>query len=86
MKKHIHENYECGCWYELLEENGEVLVLRMTTCSLCMSMAWMRLDDLLTEKSAQLSLTDHLASSGDADKESQDDHTAPQARSGQTRS
>lgn len=60
MKRHVVEHYPCGCWYELMTEGGEVLVLRMTTCSVCMSLAWIRLDDLLTEQGSQLSLTDSL--------------------------
>lgn len=60
MKRHTVEHYPCGCWYELMTQDSEVLVLRMTTCSVCMSLAWIRLDDLLTEQGSQLSLTDTL--------------------------
>lgn len=66
MKKHVHETYPCGCWYEHVSQDGETLILRMQTCSVCMSLAWVRLDDLLTEQGSQLSLTDQLSSSGDA--------------------
>lgn len=74
MKKHLHETYPCGCWYELLTQDGEVLVLRMQTCSVCMALAWVRLDDLLTEQGAQLSLTEDLASKRERpQRDSQDD-------------
>lgn len=41
-----HRTYECGCWYELLEVDGEVVTLRLVTCSVCMSLAFMELERL----------------------------------------
>lgn len=75
MKNHTVEHYDCGCWYELVEHDGEVLVLRMQTCPTCMSLAWLKLDSLWRESNSQLELTDRLSVS--AHEEAINDHSAP---------
>jgi len=55
-RRHELETFPCGCWYEHVSEDGETLVLRLTTCSFCMEAAWVRIDNALADKNAQLAL------------------------------
>lgn len=57
MRRHVHEQFACGCFFEHITEDGQTLVLRLTTCSICMSAAWTHLDNIIADQSAQLDLT-----------------------------
>lgn len=55
-KSIIHNEYDCGCWYECIKEGEQLLSLRLTTCDVCMSAAWARLEALDAGKNLELEL------------------------------